>query len=69
MTPPTYAVWNTAMRPGPVLATARPGIAGSKCAASLMPTMSDESSASATRSATLRLVFARRLPLITPAGR
>ncbi|CPU67270.1 Uncharacterised protein [Mycobacteroides abscessus] len=55
--------------PGPVFTAPRPGIDGSKCAAMGMPRMSVESSSSAMRSATRRFVLARRLSLMTPAGR
>ena len=67
--PPAYPVWKGTSRPGPVLDTARPGRAGSKNAASWTPSTSSESSSSAIRSAMRRLVLARRLSLMTPAGR
>ena len=67
--PPAYAVWKGRSRPAPVLETARPGRSGSKKAASETPRTSVESASSATRSANRRLVFARKLSLMTPAGR
>ena len=67
--PPAYADWKAVSRPGPVLAMPRPGSDGSNVPAILSPTTSIESDSSAIRSAMRRLVLARRLSLITPAGR
>ncbi len=67
--PPAYPVWNGVSRPGPDFDTARPGRAGSKYAAAVVPRTSSLSASSAIRRASRRLVLARRLSLMTPAGR
>ena len=66
---PGNADWNGISRPGPIFATPLPGFAGSMEAATGLPNTSVESCSSFMRSATRRFVFARRLSLITPAGR
>ena len=69
VTPPAYAVWKRTESRGPSLAIARPGSAGSRPDASLVPMTSTLSSSSATRRAMRRLVLARICGVTTPAGR